>query len=377
MALISGSCSAGRQQEEYVSAAARRGDLVVTVAANGSLEALDQVNVTADVAGVVTDVYVDSNDSVEAGQPLCRLDPEHWQLMVARADAQLSTAQAAWQSAKDALKAAESALDRAERRAKSAAARSSLEGLRASVTQARADEQLSSSQVAGAITALDAARTALDHTLIQAPISGVVVSRLVQPGQNVTVSESAHLLFVLARDVRRMELGAFIDEADIGQLAVGQSASFSVDAFPERTFPAKLTAIHNIALRNADAFGFEARLEVDNSDSTLRPGMIAKVAITTLERKAALLLPNGALRFTPEFVLSKEARSFAHPSARRLPEPPSARDTARTIWAMPADGQPRARRVAVGSSDGEWTEVLADGVQPGETFAVDMRVRRD
>ena len=362
---------------QYVGVAARRGDLVVTVAAKGSLEALNQATVTAEVGGDVTDVYVRAGDSVESGQPLCRIDPEHWQLLVSRAEAQLATNEAALTSAQRARQAAEAALERAERRAaKNAKATGELDALRGALEKARADEQVESSLVTVATTELDTARTALDHTLIRSPMSGVVVSRSVEPGQTLATSTAAPVVFVLARDLRRMELRAFVDEADIGQLAVGQAATFAVDTLADRRFSARLSSIRNIPLRQAHRVGFEARLEVENGDGLLRPGLVANVSITTAERKDSVLIPNAALRFAPEQVLLRERRAAGNVLARPsldAAEP----EGQRTVWVITGDDEPRARRVAVGLSDSSWTEALGGAVAAGEQIAVDVRVSRN
>jgi HlyD family secretion protein len=371
------SCGVPHGREEYVTAAARRGDLALTVAIKGSLEALDQVNVVSEISGNVSEVYVRANDSVEAGQPLCQLDPEHWQLVVNRAEAQQAADQAAWQGAQQAVKAAELALERAERRsAKSPKAAAALEALKSAVTQAHADEQAAGARLTASTAALDTARTALDQTLIRAPMSGVVVSRGVEPGQPVASPASAPVLFVLARDLRRMELHAFVPEDDVPQLAPGQSAEFVVATYPDRHFPARLTSIRNIAMREGNAVGFEALLEVDNASAMLRPGMLADVVVTSAERKAALLVPNAALRFTPESVLREGARAGTSRPRSASPEP-SATDLSRTLWSVDEDGRASARRVPVGLSDGQWTELPGDVVQPGEGFAVDVLIRRD
>jgi HlyD family secretion protein len=355
----------------------RRGDLALTVPAKGSLEALDQVNVVSEVSGNVSDVYVRVNDSVEAGQPLCQLDPEHWQLMVSRAEAQLATDQVAWQAAQEAVKAAEGALERARRHPpKGPKAAANLESLEATVAQTRADEQLAAARITAATAAVDTARTALDQTLIRAPMSGVVVSRAIDPGQPAASPTSAPVLFVLARDLRRMELHVFVREDDVAPLATGQPAEFVVADLPDRRFPARLTSIRNVAMRQGNAVGFEALLEVDNTSAMLRPGMTADVVITTAERKAALLVPNAALRFTPESVLREQARKGS-PSGASGSLEPSAGDTARTLWAIGKNGSASPRRVPVGLSDGQWTELMGDTVRVGESFAVDVLVRRD
>lgn len=372
LALLLGALGCGGAREEYVRVAARRGPLTVTVPARGSLEALDQVNVVADVGGTVTDVYVRVNDAVESGQPLCQIDPEHWELIVQRGEAQLAERQAAVAKAQQALQAAELELQRAEKRgAKGPKAIAALDALRATVEKARTDEQLEGAQLSAATTALDAARTALEHTLIRSPMSGVVVARAVEPGQTLATTASAPVVFVLARDLRRMELRAFVDEADVAQLAVGQSATFVVDHPADRRFPARLSSIRRQPLRVLQQVGFEARFEVENADSVLKPGMTAKVTITTAELDDALLLPNAALRFAPEHVLLEEPQVF-----RRRPAP-VAPEAERTAWVLSGGDRVHPRRVAIGRTDGAWTEVVGGEVNAGDELAVDVRVRRN
>ncbi len=363
--------------------AARRGDLTLTVATKGSLEALNQVNVVAEVSGTVSNVYVNANDSVESGQPLCQIDPEHWQLTVSRAEAELATQDAALATAQQAIEAAELALARAEKRAtKNPKVAAELDGLRAAVEKARTDAQPASAQVLVATTALDAARNALDHTLIRSPMSGVVVSRAVEPGQVLGATGAAPVVFVLAHDLRRMELRVFVDEADVKALAIGQSATFVVDKMDtadklaERRFPARLSSIRNIPLQQARRVGFEARLEVENVDSLLTPGMTASVSITTAERKDSVLIPNAALRFAPARALVEEQRALEGSSRRRPPQPPGP-EAERTVWVITGDERPKAQRVAVGSSDGNWTEALGGAIGAGDELAVDVRVSRN
>jgi HlyD family secretion protein len=377
LALLIGSSSCSGAREEYVRVAARRGPLTVSVAASGSLEALDQVNVVADVGGTVTDVYVKVNDAVESGQPLCQIDPEHWELIVQRTEAQLAENQEALATEQQALQAAELGVQRAEKRAgKSPKAVAELDALRATVEKARADEQVANAQLSATATALDQARTALDHTSIRSPMSGVVVARAVEPGQTLATTASAPVVFVLARDLRRMELRAFVDEADIGQLAVGQSATFTVDILADRRFPARLTSIRNQPLRVLQQVGFEARFEVENADAVLKPGMVARVAITTAQLEDAVLLPNAALRFAPEHALLDERRSLAG-FVRRRPILASEPEAERTAWVITGNARPRPRQVAVGRSDGAWTEVVGGEVSAGDELAVDVRVRRN
>lgn len=369
-------CSGARA--EYVHVPARRGDLTVTLAARGSLEALNQVNVVAEVGGNVTDVYVHEGQSVESGQPLGKLDPEHWQLMVTRAEAQLAADEAALGSAQHTREAAEAELGRAEKRAaKNAKAGGEVDTARAALDKARTDEQLASSRVTVSTTALDKARTALDHTLIRSPMSGVVVSHAIEPGQTLATTASAPIVFVLARDLRRMELRVFVDEADVGRLAVGQAAQFRADGLGDQPFPARLSSIRNVALRQGQRVGFEARLEVDNAGGKLAPGMLASVDISVAERKNGVLVPNAALRYAPALALLSEQRSigrFFRGRERGEPAPPEAQ---RSVWLFAGNAEPRAQRVGVGLSDGSWTEVLDGSLEAGAELVVDELVRRN
>jgi HlyD family secretion protein len=168
-----------------------------------------------------------------------------------------------------------------------------------------------------------------------------------------------------------------VDEADVGQLAVGQSATFTVAIPADRRFPARLTSIRNQPLRVMQQVGFEARFEVENADSILKPGMVAKVAITTAQLEDAVLLPNAALRFAPEPALLDEQRSRAGFVRRSLGAAEPAAGAERTAWVIQENARPRARRVAVGRSDGAWTEVVGGEISAGDELAVDLRVRRN
>lgn len=361
---------------EYVSVAIQRGDLRARVVATGTLQALDQVEVGAELSGRVRRVNADFNDRVRAGQVLCELDAEQWRAAVKQATAQLSANHAALARSRASKQEAELALGRTRLLLLDGlTTEQALEAATAAALRAQAEVELGLAQIAVADAALQSALTSLDKTTIRSPMDGLVLSRAVEPGQTVAATLAAPVLFVLARDLARMELYIAIDEADIGQIAAGQAASFSVDTYPGRRFPAQLTSIHNIATTQNNVVTYEARLQVDNSDLALRPGMTATVEITTAERKAVLLLPNAALRFTPPAVIQSERGSPPMPIFGRRASPAPRATTVHSsgpmVW-VKGEPLPESRQVQLGMTDGEWTEVTGGDLRQGDEVITDI-----
>ncbi|MGZ8408221.1 MAG: efflux RND transporter periplasmic adaptor subunit, partial [Caulobacteraceae bacterium] len=218
----------------------------------------------------------------------------------------------------------------------------------AALTSARAEVEVASA-------ALEADRTLLGKAVIRSPIDGVVIARTVEAGQTVAASFQTPVLFTLAQDLSQMQLHLDIDEADVGQVAEGQEASFSVDAYPDRRFTATITSVRYAPRTVQGVVTYEAILSVDNESMLLRPGMTATASIVTAHRADVLLVPNGALRFTPP---GKET-------------PAAQRDGTNTVWTL-RDGEPAAIPVTVGLSDGLWTEVTEGDVASGDALLVDL-----
>lgn len=372
--------TAALAQPEYVTATSRHGDVRAIVTATGTLEALDQVDVGAEISGRILVVHVDFNDRVKKGQVLCELDAEQAsaartqaQAQLRASEAELSHRQAGRTSAKLTAKRNRALFERgliAEREVETADALA---------LQADASVRSATAQVALARAAVESSEIALRRTKILSPIDGVVLARNVEPGQTVAAAFQAPVLFTLARDLTQMELHIDIDEADIGQVAEGQRASFSVDTYPSRVFPAELRSIHNIAATVENVVTYEALLLVQNQDLALRPGMTATVTIVTAEREGVLVVPNAALRFTPPSQIERRAgggpmgRMFqprtkpevAHRSDAAPPDPRA------TLWVL-RDGEPVAVRVELGLTDGEWTEVLSGDLPPDADVITDM-----
>jgi HlyD family secretion protein len=375
----------------YVTEAARRGELVATVTATGTLEPTNQVDVGSELSGTIREVLVDFNDEVEIGQVLARLDTTRLDAQVLQSEAAVEAARARVEQARATDVEAQAQLARLERAHEMSGgkvpSRQELDAGRAIRARARADLASAKAAVAQAKATLDAQRTDLAKTVIRSPIRGVVLLRAVEPGQTVAASLQAPILFTLAEDLTRMELAVAVDEADVGRVQDGQQASFRVDAWPERLFHARVAQVRFGAtepVEGAAATGvvtYETVLEVDNAERLLRPGMTATADIVVQRIADALLVPNGALRFSPPRPAQEESgeilraltggRRFGR--ANRRPEANGA-ERERRVYVL-RKGVPEPVTVEVGASDGAWTEIRGDAIAPGTELVVDALAR--
>jgi HlyD family secretion protein len=295
----------------YITAQAQLGDLKETVTATGTLKGLDSVDVGAQISGKLTKINVDFNDHVTAGEVLAEIDPVQLASRVDQSNAQVNAAEASLVLAKA-----------TEIQTKAQYARSldlSQKGLISSkdLDSAKADEDRASASIASASAqatlaraSLKDAQTSLSYAVIRSPIDGIVLSRLVEPGQTVAAAMSAPVLFTIARDLTQLRLYVDIDEADVGKVKEGQAATFLVDAWSDHSFLSKVLSVHNLPTAGQTVVTYQAVLSVDNNDLLLRPGMTATATITTDERKNVLLVPNAALRFSPPARTSSSAGGF-------------------------------------------------------------------
>lgn len=303
----------GSAPTRYITQEVTKGDLTVTVTATGNLEPRNQVDIGSEASGTTRVVNVDVNDLVKAGQVLAVLDTERLKATVLQQESSLASAEAklvqSIAGAKESRANYQRLLKVRELSNNKIPSQADLDTAEATADRADGDVAAAKANVAQARATLNAARTDLSKNEIKSPINGVVLVRSIEPGQTVAASLQAPVLFTLAEDLKKMELHVSVDEADVGMVEVGQSATFTVDAFPNRTFSAHITQVHfasnntNSSSSSATSTGvvtYETVLEVDNSDLLLRPGMTATAEIVTTAIKDATLIPNAALRFTPE-----------------------------------------------------------------------------
>jgi HlyD family secretion protein len=379
----------GADEPRYATAPVQRGDLRVTVSATGNLQPTREVEVGSEISGLVTAVTVDNNDRVKRDQVLARIDTARLQDAITRSRAGLQSAEASVAQARATAQQAGAALRRFEEVRKLSGGKvpsaAEMDAARAEHARAEAATLAAAASVAQARAQLSSDETQFSRALIRSPVDGVVLSRQVDPGQTVAASFNAPVLFRIAEDLSRMRLEVKVDEADVGQVNGGQSATFQVDAFPGRTFPAKVERVDvgaNSATSTAGAtaasanqvVSYTAVLAVDNAEGILRPGMTATAEIVTAEKRGVLLVPNAALRFAPG-AGQKNARGGV--TGVLLPGPPrgmrsgQARDVTigrgslQRVHVLGPDGQPQPVQVTTGDTNGSLTEVSSDTLGEG------------
>jgi len=361
----------------FETADVQRGDLTVTVTATGTVQPVNQVDVGSELSGTIENVYVDFNDQVTRGQVLARLDTERLQAQVIEARAQLESARAKQEEAKATVVETRLRYERCQKlAARQLCTGEELDTALAGRARAKAAEASAKAQVAVAQAALEANETNLAKAEIRSPIDGLVLQRQIEPGQTVAASLQAPVLFTLAEDLAHMELHVAVDEADVGKVAEGQSALFTVDAYPERSFPARIIQVRFAPQTLEGVVTYETVLLVDNSDLSLRPGMTATAVITVQQLQDVVLVPNAALRFTPPVTKTTQRSGggifgamFRRPSSNRR-RPDAGGDAGQKVWIL-RDGQPTAVAVKTGASDGRFTELRSGDIQPGAQVIVD------
>jgi HlyD family secretion protein len=290
----------GGSEPKYVTAVVDRGDIADVVGATGTLQAVTTVQVGSQASGTVSELLADFNSRVKKNQVIARLDPSSFEARLGQAQANLVSARANVERQQAAVEDARQKRDRAEALAReSLLPASDLETARATYQSAVAQLKANQAAVTQAVAGVNQARVDLDHTVIRAPIDGIVVGRSVDVGQTVAASLQAPTLFVIAQDLSRMQVLASIDEADIGRVRTGQKATFRVDSFPDQVFEGRVEQVRLQPTTVQNVVTYSAIIAVDNPGQRLMPGMTATVSLVVRERPDVLRLPAAALRFRP------------------------------------------------------------------------------
>ena len=378
---------------QYSTEEAARGNLTVTVSATGKLAPTNQVQVGSELSGLVETVSVDVNDRVIKGQPLAVLDTSRLDDSIAQSQAALNANQAQVAQAQATVAESRAQLQRLEEVSRLSGgrvpAKVEMEQARAAAARAVAALEVAKANVVSARAALSSNQTQRFKAVIRSPVNGVVLARQIDAGQTVAASFNTPTLFVIAEDLSAMELQVAIDEADVGSVTQGQLASFTVDAFPGKTFPATITRVDlgsNLSAQSASSsststtqsqvVSYAATLSVANADQQLRPGMTATAEIITKARPNVLLIPNAALRFRPgaggQGASSGQGGIAGALVPRRRRGGGAAEKSAtmsrgaqQTVYILGADGQPQPVQVTTGDTDGTVTEVTGGELKPG------------
>ncbi|MFZ5749007.1 MAG: efflux RND transporter periplasmic adaptor subunit [Pseudomonadota bacterium] len=391
--LLLSRCFGGAEKTEYATVAVERGNLTITVSATGKLEPTNQVEVGSELSGLVEQVLVDVNDRVTKGQPLAILDPSRLDDAIRQSEATLAANQASVAQARATLQEARAQLARMQEVNRLSngrvPAKTEMDSAQAAVARAVANVRAAEANVVAARAALSSNQTQRYKSVIRSPVNGVVLARQIDAGQTVAASFNTPTLFVIAEDLSQMKLTVAIDEADVGEVTEGQKASFTVDAFPGRTFPASITRVDlgsNLSALSSSTsttttsnqvVSYGADLTVANPDLKLRPGMTATAEIVTTSRPNVLLIPNAALRFAPQEAQAaggtQQSGGIAGaiiPRRRGGSQGETAgadanRGASKSVYVLGADGKPQAVSIVTGESNGTLTEVTGGALKPG------------
>jgi HlyD family secretion protein len=374
----------------YTTEPVRRGNLTLTVTANGTLQPTRSIAIGSELSGTVAKVNVDVNDRVKKGQVLVELDTSKLKDQILRSRATLAAANAKVAQTVATVKEAQATLGRYEEVARLSGgkvpSKTELDTAHATLERAQADEAAARASVTDAQAAASTDEINLSKASIRAPADGVILTRNVDPGNAVAASLQAVTLFTIAEDLKQLRLQVNVDEADVGSVQVGQKATFTVSAYPGRNYPAVITRVAYGSTTTDNVVTYVTWLDVDNTDLSLRPGMTATATITATNRNDVLLVPNAALRFEPV-----TAGAAAPPAAKgggivsqltpRFPRRtrPGAADTASTAMARQVyvlrDGAAVPVAVRPGISDGRMTEIVGGDLKEGMQVIIDQRAR--
>jgi len=292
--------SHAEQPPTPLTAAVTRGDVIAKVNATGTLAPVTTVQVGSQVSGTIKALHADYNSRVKKGQVIAELDPSLFQTQVEQARSTLIKVEADADRAKVELDDATSKGRRAqELYDQKLISRNDLETAQATAAQAEAALKSAQAMVTQARAALNQNQVNLDHTIITAPIDGIVISRNVDVGQTVAASMQAPTLFVIAQDLGHMQVSASIDESDIGRIAAGQPVTFRVDAYPTETFHGTVSQVRLDSKTEQNVVSYTTMIDVPNEDLKLKPGMTANVTVQIAMNENTLRVPNAALRFRP------------------------------------------------------------------------------
>jgi HlyD family secretion protein len=336
------------RKPRYRTARVVRGDLTQLVTASGQLNPVIKVLVGSQISGTIQKLFVDFNSTVTNNQVIAQLDAATYQAAVHQNEGELHNASAGLELAQLNAKRAK------ELFGKAIMSEQEYSSQMIALHQAEANVEIKQS-------ALEKSKVDLARCTIYSPVDGIVIARNVDVGQTVAASLSAPTLFEIANNLAQMQIDAYVSEADIGSVGVGQQVNFTVDAFPNRTFQGKVAQVRNAATTVQNVVTYDTVIEVNNRDLKLRPGMTANVAIIAAQRQNVLKIPNAAFRYRPA-------------DAGAAAQTPTA---AKTVFILPPRGdgegprRPLEVNIKAGISDGAVTEVL-DGVKEGDEVIIGM-----
>ena len=358
------------KEDKYQTIEVAKGDIVEKITATGTINPVITVRVGSQVSGRIAEIFADFNSEVKAGQVIAQLETDIYQTRVEQADANFQLAEAQVQESRVALLDAENNLRRITGLIKGlVASERELEIAETTYQAAKAGMSAAVARKKQAQALLTSAKVDLEHTTIYSPVDGIVISRSCDVGQTVVASFQTPDLFLIAKDLTRMQVEAYVDEADIGKVQVEQEVLFTVDAFPERVFQGRVSQVRFAPREEQNVVTYATIIEVANPDLSLRPGMTATVSVITNERKNVLRVESIALRFKAD--PEDEALAQNDKEQNELTEnEESSLEPQQTLWVLTEQGKVKPVLIRAGISDGNYTEVLDSEIREGERVIV-------
>jgi HlyD family secretion protein len=354
-----GWCGLRREPTEFVTEPVTKGDVARSIVTTGSVNPVVTVQVGTYVSGPIQAIFCDFNTQVKAGQLCAKIDPRTYQQAVDQAKANLATAEAQLRKDQANLAYAKINYERDQGlRDTGVVSQDTLDADKSALEQAAAQVQLDQAAIDQRRAALETAQVNLNYTDIVSPVNGTVVSRNVDVGQTVAASFQTPTLFLIAQDLTKMQVDTNVSESDVGSARVGQRATFTVEAHPDRTFEGKVEQVRRAPITVQNVVTYDVVISCENPDLLLFPGMTADVRIIVEEHRGVMTVPEAALRFAPKGAGgTPEAQGAEAPASRR-------------VWVL-RDGRPVAVPVTIGLTDGIRTEITGGSLAVGDLVIVD------
>jgi HlyD family secretion protein len=361
--LAAGCPHSAKPKHQYETAPVDRGRLVARVTASGTLSALVNVQVGAQVSGTIQKLYVDFNSPVKKDQVLAQIDQRLFLANLEQAKANVVNAKGVLANAQAQARNAKLQFERDKLLlSKGLLAQGDLDTARAAAEGGEGQVEAAEGALAQCVAALNQSQVNLKYTTIVSPIDGVVISRSIDVGQTVAASFQTPTLFLIAQDLTHMQVDTSVAEADVGHLHDGMDATFTVDAYPAKVFQGKVRQVRYNPQTLQNVVTYDAVLDVDNKTLELRPGMTANVTFVYADRPDVLRVPNASLRVHPPADIAGHQHS----------KPPPASPNHRTVWVVPEGGELRPVPVVSGVTDGNVTEIVEGELQVGDKVVTEF-----
>jgi HlyD family secretion protein len=357
------------QESQYRTGKAERGEILDSITATGNINAVTTVSVGSQISGTIQQIFVDYNSRVRKGQVIAQIDPRLLESALIQARANLENAKAALEKAQVGIIDTERTYRRNSELVKDGfVAQSDVDTSQAAYEQALAQKKSAEAALNQAEGALQVAKTNLEYATIRSPVDGIVISRNVDVGQTVAASFQTPTLFSIAQDLTKMQIDTNVDESDIGRANPGQTATFTVDAYPEKSFTGKVEQVRNAPIVTQNVVTYNVVVRVDNRDLLLKPGMTANVTIQVRKYEDVLKIPNSALRYRP----SEAPKEAGAPKDKTKGSPTAGQ----RVYLLGKEGKPAAVPVKTGISDGTFTLVVEGELKEGDALIVGEAPRK-